>query len=101
VRAGHQTFEPMTRNTLDINSVPLLHELSHLPVVVDPSHGTGKASLVPAVSRAAVAAGADGLMIEVHHDPANAWSDGDQSLTCEAFSRLSPELVRIREVLAT
>jgi 3-deoxy-7-phosphoheptulonate synthase len=98
---GIRTFEPMTRNTLDINSVPLLHELTHLPVVVDPSHGTGKASLVPAVSRAAVAAGAEGLMIEVHHDPANAWSDGDQSITCEAFSRLAPELLRIRQALAT
>jgi 3-deoxy-7-phosphoheptulonate synthase len=98
---GIRTFETMTRNTLDINSVPLLHELTHLPVVVDPSHGTGKASLVPAVSRAAVAAGADGLLIEVHHDPANAWSDGDQSITGEAFSRLSPQLIRIREALAT
>lgn len=94
-------FETMTRNTLDINSVPLLHELTHLPVVVDPSHGTGKASLVPAVSRAAAAAGADGLLIEVHHDPANAWSDGDQSITVEAFSHLTPELLRIREALVS
>ena len=98
---GIRTFETMTRNTLDINSVPLLHELTHLPVVVDPSHGTGKASLVPAVSRAAVAAGADGLLIEVHHDPANAWSDGDQSITGEAFSRLTPQLIRIRQALAS
>ncbi len=96
---GIRTFETMTRNTLDINSVPLLHELTHLPVVVDPSHGTGKASLVPAVSRAAVAAGADGLLIEVHHDPSNAWSDGDQSITGEAFSKLVPQLMGIQRAL--
>ena len=96
---GIRTFETMTRNTLDINSVPLLQELSHLPVVVDPSHGTGKASLVPAVSRAAIAAGADGLLIEVHHDPANAWSDGDQSITGDAFSMLVPQLEAIQQAL--
>jgi 3-deoxy-7-phosphoheptulonate synthase len=82
---GIRTFETATRNSLDINSVPLLKELSHLPVIVDPSHATGKASLVKAVSRAAVAAGADGLIIEVHHDPDTAWSDGFQSLTPAQF----------------
>lgn len=83
---GIRTFETATRNSLDINSVPVLKELSHLPVVVDPSHATGKASLVKAVSRAAVAAGADGLLIEVHHDPDTAWSDGFQSLSPTQFA---------------
>jgi 3-deoxy-7-phosphoheptulonate synthase len=92
---GIRTFETYTRNTLDINAVPLLKELTHLPVVVDPSHATGKASLVKAVSKAAVAAGADGLIIEVHPDPENAWSDGQQSLRPEQFSELMREVRRI------
>ncbi len=82
---GIRTFETYTRNTLDINAVPLLKELTHLPVIVDPSHATGKASLVPAVSLAAVAAGADGLLVEVHPDPERAASDGFQSLSLEQF----------------
>ncbi len=77
---GIRTFEEMTRNTVDIAAVPLLKELSHLPVIVDPSHATGRRSLVAPVARAAVAAGADGLMIEVHQDPDSALSDGPQSL---------------------
>jgi 3-deoxy-7-phosphoheptulonate synthase len=82
---GIRTFEVMTRNTLDLSAVPLLHELSHLPVVVDPSHGTGKRSLVSPMAKSAVAAGADGLLIEVHPNPEEAWSDGAQSLTFPEF----------------
>ncbi len=85
---GIRTFETYTRNTIDINAVPLLKELSHLPVIVDPSHGTGKWELVAPVARAAVAAGADGLMIEVHPQPTEALSDGAQSLKPERFAAL-------------
>ncbi len=85
---GIRTFEPYTRNTLDINAVPLLKELTHLPVIVDPSHGTGRWRLVEPVSRAAVAAGADGLMVEVHPRPGEAISDGRQSLVPERFAHL-------------
>jgi 3-deoxy-7-phosphoheptulonate synthase len=83
---GVRTFETYTRNTLDLAAVPALSELSHLPIVVDPSHGTGRRSLIPPMVRAAVAAGADGLMVEVHPNPEMAFSDGAQSLTIEAFS---------------
>ena len=89
---GIRTFEPYTRNTLDISAVPLIKQLSHLPIIVDPSHGTGLVSLVPAMSKAAVAAGADGLMIEVHPNPQEALSDGPQSLTPDQFSTLLKEL---------
>jgi 3-deoxy-7-phosphoheptulonate synthase len=89
---GIRTFEKYTRNTLDISAVPLLKQLSHLPVVVDPSHGTGKWELVSAVSKAAVAAGADGLIIEVHPHPSQAVSDGAQSLKPETFSELMADL---------
>ena len=89
---GIRTFEKYTRNTLDINAVPLLKQLSHLPVIVDPSHATGKWELVAAVSRAAVAAGADGLLVEVHPDPGNALSDGAQSLKPEPFAELMNSL---------
>jgi 3-deoxy-7-phosphoheptulonate synthase len=89
---GIRTFEPYTRNTLDLSAVPLVKQLSHLPVIVDPSHGTGKSSLVPAMSRAAVAAGADGLLIEVHPHPQEALSDGPQSLNPEQFATLMQEL---------
>ena len=92
---GIRTFETLTRNTLDINAIPLLKSLSHLPVIVDPSHATGRWDLVAAVSKAAIAAGADGLIIEVHPDPGSALSDGGQSLTPESFERLMPELRRI------
>ena len=85
---GIRTFERETRNTLDISAVPLLKQLSHLPVVVDPSHAVGKRELVPAMALAAVAAGADGLMIEVHPTPESALSDGRQSLTLDAFGEL-------------
>jgi 3-deoxy-7-phosphoheptulonate synthase len=89
---GIRTYEPYTRNTLDLSAVPLIKMLSHLPVIVDPSHGTGLSALVPAMSRAAVAAGADGLMIEVHPNPQEALSDGPQSLTPEQFNGLVREL---------
>ncbi len=89
---GIRTFEPYTRNTVDINAVPLLKQLSHLPVVVDPSHGTGKWELVGPVSKAAIAAGADGLIIEVHPRPEEAMSDGAQSLKPARFAALMREL---------
>lgn len=89
---GIRTFETATRNTLDLNAVPWLKQRSHLPVVVDPSHATGLRELVAPMSRAALAAGADGLLIEVHPDPPRAWSDGRQSLTPTAFTRLMHEL---------
>jgi 3-deoxy-7-phosphoheptulonate synthase len=96
---GIRTFEPYTRNTLDINAVPLLKQLSHLPVIVDPSHGTGKWELVAAVSMAAVAAGADGLLIEVHPHPSRALSDGAQSLKPEAFARLMTGLQAVAQAV--
>ncbi len=86
---GTRTFETATRNTMDISAVPVLHELSHLPVIVDPSHGTGKVRLVKPMALAAAAAGADGLIIEVHNDPQHALCDGPQSLTPEAFDSLA------------
>lgn len=86
---GIRTFETATRNTLDISAVPVLHKLTHLPVVVDPSHGTGKSDLVLPMALAAVAAGADGLIVEVHNDPAHALCDGKQSLTPEQFDHLN------------
>ena len=89
---GIRTFEPYTRNTLDISAVPLVKQLSHLPIIVDPSHGTGLVGLVPAMSKAALAAGADGLMIEVHPNPPEALSDGPQSLTPDQFYSLMKEL---------
>lgn len=96
---GIRTFETYTRNTLDINAVPLLKQLTHLPVIVDPSHGTGKWELVAAVSRAAIAAGADGLLIEVHCHPEQALSDGAQSLKPERFAALMAELRRVAEAV--
>lgn len=82
---GIRTFETATRNTLDLSSIPVLKKLTHLPVIIDPSHATGKSALVKPMAIAAAAAGADGLMIEVHNDPEHAWCDGPQSLTPEAF----------------
>lgn len=96
---GIRTFETYTRNTLDISAVSVLHELSHLPVVVDPSHATGKASLVPPMAIAAAAAGADGLMIEVHNDPTCALCDGAQSLTPNQFDELAHRVRRVREAI--
>jgi 3-deoxy-7-phosphoheptulonate synthase len=97
---GIRTFEQSTRFTLDLNAVPLVRELSHLPVVVDPSQGTGRWSLVRPMSLAAVAAGACGLLLEVHPHPEKALSDGAQSLDFEAFSRLTAELSRVTEAIA-
>jgi len=85
---GIRTFETATRNTLDISAIPVLKRETHLPVIVDPSHAAGRADLVPALAAAAVAVGADGLIVEVHPDPANALSDGPQSLTFEAFAAM-------------
>ena len=96
---GIRTFETYTRNTLDLSAVPVLHQLSHLPVVVDPSHATGKSALVESMACAAVAAGADGLMIEVHNNPEKALCDGAQSLTPAQFETVSRKVTRIREAL--
>jgi len=96
---GIRSFENYTRNTLDLSAVPVLHELSHLPVIVDPSHATGKATLVPTMAAAAVAAGADGIMVEVHNNPACALCDGAQSLTPAQFDTLNRRLQKIREAI--
>ena len=96
---GIRTFETYTRNTLDLSAVSVLHDLSHLPVIVDPSHATGKAKLVPPMAVAATAAGADGLIIEVHNDPAHALCDGAQSLTPSQFDVLSQRVNKIREAI--
>ena len=96
---GVRTFADHTRNTLDLSAVPYVKRTSHLPIIVDPSHGTGKAHKVLPLSRAAIACGADGLMIEVHHDPANALSDGPQSLTPDKFDNLMKEITAIGAVL--
>jgi len=89
---GIRTFERATRNTLDLSVVPLIQEFSHLPIIVDPSHATGKRSLVPVMSKAALVAGAHGLMVEVHPDPDKALSDGAQSLNCDMFENLMHEV---------
>lgn len=89
---GIRTFETATRNTCDISAIPVLNELTHLPVILDPSHATGKRSLVPAVARAGVAIGADGLIIEAHPAPEKAISDGAQSLELGQFARMMEEL---------
>ncbi len=96
---GIRTFETATRNTLDLSAVTVLHNLTHLPVVVDPSHATGKANLVAPMAYAATAAGADGLMIEVHNNPACALCDGAQSLTPVQFDEMSAKVRKIREVI--
>ncbi len=89
---GIRTFETYTRNTMDISAIPIIHKLSHLPMTADPSHGTGRRDKVSPMARAAVAAGADALLIEVHCDPEKAWSDGAQSLFPQQFSQLMDEL---------
>jgi 3-deoxy-7-phosphoheptulonate synthase len=96
---GIRTFETYTRNTLDLNAVPVVKELSHLPVIVDPSHGTGIRDKVAPMARAAIAAGADGLIIEVHHDPDRALSDGAQSLRPEQFDELVRQIRTIADVV--
>ena len=97
---GIRTFETATRNTLDVSCVPVLKELSHLPVIIDPSHATGYSKYVAPMAHAAVAAGADGLIIEVHNNPAKALCDGPQSLTPEAFSKLAGEVTKIHDVIS-
>ena len=96
---GIRTFETYTRNTLDLSAISVLQELTHLPVVVDPSHATGKARLVPPMAFAAAAAGADGVMVEVHNNPACALCDGAQSLTPAQFADLNQKVQKIREVI--
>ena len=96
---GIRSFETYTRNTLDLSAVPVQHELTHLPVVVDPSHATGKSKLVAPMAAAATAAGADGLMIEVHNDPAKALCDGAQSLTPQQFDAVCKQVKAIREAM--
>ena len=96
---GIRTYETYTRNTLDLSAVPVLHELSHLPVIVDPSHATGKAALVPSMAVAATAAGTDGIMVEVHNNPACALCDGAQSLTPAQFSDLAARIAKVREAI--
>jgi len=94
---GIRTFEPMTRNTLDLNAVPILKAKTKLPVVVDPTHGIGLREFIPQMALAAVAAGADAVMVEVHHQPDRAWSDGEQALRPETFADL---VTRIRHIAA-
>jgi 3-deoxy-7-phosphoheptulonate synthase len=96
---GIRTFETMTRNTLDLGSIPLIKRLTHLPIIIDPSHGTGDRASVPALARAAVALGADGLMVEVHPQPDKALSDGPQSLTPEGFAALMTSVRAIAGVV--
>lgn len=95
---GIRTFSDGTRSTLDLSAVPLLHEMTHLPVVVDPSHAVGRASLVPPMALAAAACGADGLLIEVHNDPLHALCDGAQALLPEDFAALARQIAALREV---
>ena len=92
---GIRTFEEQTRNTLDLSAIPIIHELSHLPIIVDPSHACGRWDSVPPLARAAVATGADGLIIEVHMNPLEAFSDGPQSLKPEKFSQLMKDIKNI------
>ena len=97
---GIRTFDDYTRNTLDLAAVPMLHELSHLPVIVDPSHSTGINRLVPPMTLAAAACGADGVIVEVHNDPIHALCDGAQSLTCEQFAEVARKVRAVRETVA-
>lgn len=96
---GIRTFETYTRNSLDISSIPVVKKLSHLPIIVDPSHAVGRWDLVEDVAKAAIAAGADGLMIEVHHDPENALSDGAQSLKLEKFKELMDKVKKVANAI--
>lgn len=96
---GIRTFDDYTRNTLDLAAVPMLRELTHLPIIVDPSHATGIARLVPPMALAGTASGADGLIIEVHNDPMHALCDGAQSLRPEEYAALAKKVQSIREVI--
>lgn len=92
IERGIRTYETATRNTFDLSAVPLIKKLSHFPIIVDPSHGTGIWDLVPPMARAGVAAGADGMIVEIHPDPANAWSDGPQSLNEKTYMKMMKEV---------
>jgi 3-deoxy-7-phosphoheptulonate synthase len=96
---GIRTFEKYTRNTLDLSVIPIIKQKSHLPIIIDPSHATGDWRLVESMSLAAIAAGADGLMIEVHDNPEEAWSDGAQSLKPERFAAVIQKGKKIAEVI--
>lgn len=96
---GIRTFETYTRNTLDLNAVPVIQHLSHLPIIVDPSHGVGNARYVTPMARAAIAAGAHGLIVEIHPNPAEALSDGQQSLRLEEFEQMVHEVRRVSGAL--
>ncbi len=96
---GIRTFETATRNTLDLSAIPALRDLTHLPIVIDPSHATGNSRFVPSMALAAAAAGADGLMIEVHNDPMHALCDGAQSLTPDEFSALAKKIAAVRQAV--
>jgi len=96
---GIRTFETATRNTTDINAIPVLKKLTHLPVVIDPSHSTGDSDFVASIAKAGIAAGADGIIVEVHQDPAHAISDGKQSLTPEAFARMVKQVKAVAEAV--
>ena len=94
---GIRTFETATRNTFDVSAIPVLHNLTHLPVIADPSHASGKSSLIKPLAKSAVAAGADGLMIEVHPEPSKALCDGAQSLTPDAFDDVMTDVKKLCE----
>ena len=99
IERGIRTYETATRNTLDLSAVPLMKKLSHFPIIVDPSHGVGIWDLVPPMARAGVASGADGLIVEIHPDPANAWSDGPQSLNEKTYLRMMKEVHIIEKAM--
>ncbi|HBV07818.1 MAG TPA: 3-deoxy-7-phosphoheptulonate synthase [Enterococcus faecalis] len=99
IERGIRTYETATRNTLDLSAVPLIKKLSHFPIIVDPSHGVGIWDLVPPMARAGVASGADGLIVEIHPDPANAWSDGPQSLNEKTYLRMVKEVHIIEKAM--
>lgn len=98
---GIRTFEPYTRNTLDLSVIPIIKEKTHLPIIIDPSHATGKSWLVDPLAMGAVATGCDGLLIEVHNDPAHALCDGPQSLKPEAFDILAKKLLKLHAFMGT
>lgn len=99
IERGIRTYETATRNTLDLSAVPLIKKLSHFPIIIDPSHGVGIWDLVPPMARAGVASGADGLIVEIHPDPANAWSDGPQSLNEKTYLRMMKEVHIIEKAM--
>ena len=96
---GIRTFETRTRNTLDVTAIPMMHELSHLPIIMDPSHAAGMSRVVPSLSLASVGGGADGLMIEVHNNPEKALCDGPQSLRPDQFATLASQVFTLRDAL--